>query len=97
MYFLGTPDDLTWPGFSLMPDHKKTFPQWKPQNMAELLSNFSPDALQLTLQMLVYDPDQRITAKTALEHIYFQSMSPHLVIPPRLIQTKSSNNQSDMQ
>jgi serine/threonine protein kinase len=85
-----------------MPDHKKTFPQWKAQNMSELLSNISSDALQLTLQMLVYDPDQRITAKTALESIYFQSMSPHLIIPPQLPPTKtqntiSSNNQSDIQ
>jgi len=104
--YLGTPDDLTWPGFSSMPDHKKTFPQWKSQNMAELLSNLSFDALQLTLQMLIYDPDRRITAKSALESTYFQSMSPHLIIPIQLNQTKniaenpnstSSNNQSDIQ
>lgn len=89
-----------------MPDHKKTFPQWKRQNMAELLSNLPPDALQLTLQMLIYDPDRRITAKAALESTYFQSMSPHLIIPPPINQTKnvviipnstSSNNQSDIQ
>ncbi len=106
LLYVGTPDDLTWPGFSTMPDHKKTFPQWKQQNMAQLLSNLSSDALQLTLQMLIYDPDRRITAKTALESIYFQSMSPHLIIPPQINQTKnvvviqnstSSNNQSDIQ
>jgi len=82
-----------------MPDHKKTFPQWKSQDMAQLLSNLLPDALQLTLQMLVYDPDQRITANTALESTYFRSMSPHLIIPPEINQTKnttSSNNQSDV-
>jgi serine/threonine protein kinase len=104
--YLGTPDDLTWPGFSSMPDHKKTFPQWKSQNMAELLSNLSSDALQLTLQMLIYDPDRRITAKSALESTYFQSMSPHLIIPLQINPTKnvagnsnssSSNNQSDIQ
>ncbi len=104
--YLGTPDDTNWPGFSSMPDHKKTFPQWKPQNMSQLLSNLSSDALQLTLQMLIYDPDRRITAKTALEHTYFQSMSPDLIVPPAINQTKnisnipnstSSNNQSDIQ
>ncbi|CAF5194887.1 unnamed protein product, partial [Rotaria magnacalcarata] len=78
-----TPDDVTWPGFSSMPDHKKTFPQWKPQNMTQLLFNLSPDALELTLQMLAYDPDQRITAKSALESSYFQSMPKHPVIPPQ--------------
>jgi serine/threonine protein kinase len=103
--YLGTPDDITWPGFSSMPDHKKTFPQWKSQNMAQLLSNLSSDALQLTLQMLTYDPDRRITAKSALESTYFQSMPLHLVIPPQINQTKngvvtpnltSSNNRSDI-
>ncbi len=89
-----------------MPDHKKTFPQWKPQNMAQLLPNLSSDALQLTLQMLTYDPDRRITAKSALESTYFQSMPSHPVIPPQINQTKnvgvipnstSSNHQSDIQ
>ena len=78
-----------------MPDHKKTFPQWKPQNMSQLLSNLSPDALRLTLQMLIYDPDRRITAKTALESSYFQSMSPHAVIPPSINETKNGLDMQD--
>ena len=84
-----------------MPDHKKTFPQWKSQNMAQLLSHLSSDALELILQMLVYDPDQRITAKSALESAYLQSISSHLIIPPSINSKKNlsinpkSNNQSD--
>ena len=77
-----------------MPDHKKTFPQWKRQDMSQLLSYLSSDALQLTLQMLVYDPDRRITAKTALESTYLQFMPAHLIIPP---QVNSTKNQSDIQ
>jgi len=89
-----------------MPDHKKTFPQWKSQNMTKLLSNLSSDALQLTLQMLIYDPDHRITAKAALESPYFHSMPAHLIIPPQVSRNKSnsdsqnsncSTNQSDNQ
>lgn len=90
LLYLGTPDDITWPGFSSMPDHKKTFPQWKPQSMTQLLSNLSPDALELTLQMLNYDPDRRITARSALESPYFQSMPNHPIIPPKVIQQKNS-------
>ena len=71
-----------------MPDHKKTFPQWKSQNMAHVLSNLSPEALRLTLHMLTYDPNRRITARTALESSYFQSMSPHLIIPPSVNNVK---------
>lgn len=78
-----------------MPDHKKTFPQWKSQNMSQLLSNLSSDALHLTLQMLIYDPDRRITAKAALESPYFQSMSPHPVIPPSIIETKNGSDMPD--
>ena len=72
-----------------MPDHKKTFPQWKSQNMAQLLSNLSPTALQLILQMLTYNPDRRITAKTALESEYFQGVSSDLVIPPTVQTVKN--------
>ncbi|UJR31135.1 hypothetical protein I4U23_018642 [Adineta vaga] len=92
---LGTPDDIIWPGFSSMPDHKKTFPQWKSQDMSQLLSNLSPDALQLTLQMLIYDPDRRITAKAALDSPYIQSIPSHLIIPPAIKSPSSSTNQSN--
>jgi serine/threonine protein kinase len=88
--YSGTPDEQTWPGFSTMPDHKKTFPQWKSQNMAQLLVNLSPIALQLTLQMLNYDPDRRITARSALDSVYFQSMSSQLIIPPAIHSNKNN-------
>lgn len=78
-----------------MPDHKKTFPQWKTQDMSHLLSNFTSDALQLTLQMLVYDPDRRITAKAALETAYIQSIPSHPIIPPAIKTPNSSTNQSN--
>ena len=73
-----------------MPDHKKTFPQWKSQNMAQLLSNLSPTALELTLQMLTYNPDRRVTAKMALESDYFHAMSADLVIPPTVHPVKNN-------
>ena len=60
--------------------------------MAQLLCNFSPDALQLTLQMLTYDPDRRITARTALESPYFHSMPAQLVIPPTVTPLKNTTN-----
>lgn len=75
-----------------MPDHKKTFPQWKPQNMSQLLANLSSDALQLTLQMLIYDPDRRITARAALESTFFKSMPPDPVIPPKVHDTKNGSD-----
>ena len=77
-----------------MPDHKKTFPQWKSQDMNQLLSNLSPSALQLTMQMLTYDPDRRITARAALESSYLQSTPSQLVIPVKVESTKNSSSQN---
>lgn len=87
---LGTPDDQSWPGFSSLPDHKKTFPQWKAQDMSQVLSNLCPVGLELTMKMLIYDPDRRITARTALESPFFDSMSAQLVIPMKVQSAKSA-------
>jgi hypothetical protein len=82
------PHRQTWLGFSTKPDHKKTFPQWKSQNIAQLLANLSPIELQLTMYMFNYDPDRSMTTRSVLDSIYFQSMSYQLIIPP----TIHSNN-----
>ena len=41
----------------------------------------SPDALDLITSLLKLDPRQRLPAKDALEHPYFMSSSPPLIIP----------------
>lgn len=64
--------------------------------MLQLLPNLSSDALQLTLQMLVYDPDRRLTARAALESPYFQSMPAHLIVPPAIKSASGASNQSDI-
>ncbi|CAF0797862.1 unnamed protein product [Didymodactylos carnosus] len=79
---LGTPDDNIWPDFSKLPDHKNVFPRWTPQNMKCILTEMDDDAHDLIMQMLIYDPEKRIPAHKALEHIYLQNTQ--LVVPPKL-------------
>ena len=40
-------------------------------SLAELLPNATPEALDLLSKMLQFNPEKRITATSALEHVYF--------------------------
>lgn len=70
---LGTPDEEMWPGVSkLMNWHE--YPQWRPQQLSSSVPNLDEDGLDLLSQMLKYEPSQRISAKKAMEHCYFDDL-----------------------
>lgn len=71
---LGTPDEQSWPGVSKLPDYKTTFPKWSRQNLASVNSQLNDDGLDLLNKMLIYRPDDRITAKMALLHPFFRDV-----------------------
>ncbi|XP_064185699.1 cyclin-dependent kinase 2-like [Anguilla rostrata] len=71
---LGTPNEEVWPGVSQLPDYKSRFPRWAPQDLAKITPKLQPSGLDLLQQLLLYDPSQRISAKAALTHPYFQDM-----------------------
>ena len=79
---LGTPDEEVWPGVSRLPDYKDSFPKWSRQP----LSNFNPqlnnDGLDLLAKLLIYKPEDRITARMALLHPFFKNYE--RIIPPYL-------------
>ncbi|XP_033339442.1 cyclin-dependent kinase 2 [Megalopta genalis] len=77
---LGTPDESIWPGVSQLPDYTSMFPRWEPKCLDEVVPSFEPDAKDLLLKLLIYDPNQRITAKKGLNHPYFTGVT--LVPPP---------------
>ncbi|XP_076295598.1 cyclin-dependent kinase 2 [Lasioglossum baleicum] len=77
---LGTPDESIWPGVSQLPDYTSRFPRWESKCFEEVLPSFKPDAKDLLLKLLTYDPNQRITAKKGLNHPYFTGVT--LVPPP---------------
>jgi cell division cycle 2-like protein len=82
---LATPNESCWKGYSKLPFVKKF--AWKvyPKNkLPELFSNaVSPLGIDLLSRLLTYDPEQRISAKEALKHAWFQEYPPPL--DPRLI------------
>ncbi|XP_032945523.1 cyclin-dependent kinase 3 isoform X2 [Rhinolophus ferrumequinum] len=70
---LGTPSEATWPGVTQLPDYKGSFPKWTRKELEEIVPNLEPQGRDLLMQLLQYDPSQRISAKTALAHPYFSS------------------------
>uniref|UniRef100_A0A915JQ84 cyclin-dependent kinase n=1 Tax=Romanomermis culicivorax TaxID=13658 RepID=A0A915JQ84_ROMCU len=72
---LGTPDETIWPGVSQYQDYNATFPNWKAQDISKLVSIDNDDGMDLLLYMLMYDPEKRISAKTAISHRYFRDVA----------------------
>ncbi|KAL8048455.1 hypothetical protein ABFX02_07G067400 [Erythranthe guttata] len=70
---LGTPTEKDWPGVSSLRDWH-VYPQWEPQNLARAVPSLESDGLDLLTKMLKYDPADRISAKAALDHPYFDSL-----------------------
>ncbi|NXD87876.1 CDK3 kinase, partial [Halcyon senegalensis] len=73
---LGTPTEETWPGVTQLPDYQWDFPQWARKEMKEIVPNLDQDGRDLLVQLLLYDPSRRISAKAALSHRYFIRKSP---------------------
>jgi len=81
---LGTPDENVWPGVGSLPDYKDTFPKWRPVPLADICPHLDPLGLDLLGKMLVYDPQLRITARSALQHAYFHDIADMLQQPLRI-------------
>ncbi|CCI40524.1 unnamed protein product [Albugo candida] len=79
---LSTPNSGTWPGFTSLPNYHFTFPNWKRRPLRRLFSGVSDLGLDLLSKMLIYNPEQRITAEDALRHPYFAQ---HDAFPQSLI------------
>lgn len=77
---LGTPDERVWPGVSRLPDYKTTFPNWTRQKLSDHNPQLDDEGLDLLSKMLVYKPEDRLTAKAALSHPFFRNVQ--IVKPP---------------
>jgi len=72
---LGTPNEDVWPGVTSLPDYKPTFPQWAGKSLERTVNGMDAKGLDLLKSMLKYEPKQRISAKQALEHPYFDDLN----------------------
>ncbi|KAJ4780067.1 Cyclin-dependent kinase 2 [Rhynchospora pubera] len=70
---LGTPTEKQWPGVTTLKDWHE-YPQWKPQDMARAVPTLESEGVDLLSRMLQFDPAERISAKEAMEHPYFDSL-----------------------
>jgi len=58
-----------------LPDYKPTFPQWAGKSLERTVNGMDAKGLDLLKSMLKYEPKQRISAKQALEHPYFDDLN----------------------
>ncbi|MBA0753884.1 hypothetical protein Gogos_000090, partial [Gossypium gossypioides] len=70
---LGTPTEKQWPGVTSLRDWH-VYPRWEPQNLERAVPSLSPEGVDLLSKMLKYDPAERISAKAAMDHPYFDSL-----------------------
>lgn len=73
---LGTPGEMNglWPGVSKLPDYRDVFPKWQGQSLASVLPMVDAEGIDLIASMLRYNPAERISAKEALRHPWFNDL-----------------------
>ncbi|CEP17028.1 hypothetical protein [Parasitella parasitica] len=71
---MGTPTEQTWPGLTQFSEYKPPTHIYPYQNIGRTIFNLDDDnGIDLINCMLQYQPEQRITAKDALNHAYFKN------------------------
>ena len=71
---LGTPNEGTWPGVNALPDFSEAFPKWPRQLLTKKCPALETPGLELLKLLLTYNPAQRVSAKKALQHPYFDCL-----------------------
>ena len=73
---LGTPSDINglWPGVSKLTDYSSMFPKWEAKDLAAKMPGLDMDGVDLLSRMLKYHPAERISARQALQHPWFNEI-----------------------
>jgi serine/threonine protein kinase len=73
---LGTVSEENFKGVSALPLWSEQFPKWKKKKLGEVIKGADSICLDLIEKMLKYDPVERISAREALDHPWFDDLAP---------------------
>ncbi|CAN6253640.1 unnamed protein product [Urochloa humidicola] len=77
---IGSPDEQSWPqGLSLAQAMKYQFPQVKGNQLSEVMTSASSEAVDLISSLCTWDPCKRPKATEVLQHTFFQGCT---YVPP---------------
>jgi len=77
---LGTPNTTVWPGIDELPEYKSIGPKWKKKDLYKQLNGrIDRDGITLLEQMLIYPPNERMTAKRALADHWFDDIREEMI------------------
>ena len=71
---LGTPNCEEHPEIAKLPEFKDSFPKWKDNKANLCLESLCDRGRDLLRKMLCYNPEERITARSALQHPFFDDL-----------------------
>jgi len=76
---MGTPDPEAWPGLTELPEWKpENFESYQGESLSKICPKMDADGLDLLDKMLRCNPAERISAKDALNHVFFKDIPDNL-------------------
>jgi cell division cycle 2-like protein len=85
---LGPPTKNSWPDYSSLPLAKTiSLPSPQPDQFRQKFQYMTTAGINLLMSLLTYDPERRISAQEALQHVYFTSVTLSLLPEPVFVDT----------
>jgi len=95
---VGTPNETTWPGVMQLPEWNERFPKWPRMCFKKLFEKLvGVQGVDLLEKILVYNPNERISARRAVAHPFFHDLTqaPPQQSDDELPQTPHQNSEDD--